>query len=81
MPRSAKGVLDVINRAGAEAFRISIGAIPMLVLSLVVVHGLRSVGAIDGLTRLLSPLLGFPRHRPDDRPAGADQGTSPAARR
>jgi spore maturation protein SpmB len=55
----AKGVLDVINRAGAEAFRISIGAIPMLVLSLVVVHGLRSVGAIDGLTRLLSPLLGF----------------------
>jgi spore maturation protein SpmB len=55
----AKGVLDVINRAGAEAFRISVGAIPMLVLSLVVVHGLRSIGAIDLLTRLLAPLLGL----------------------
>ena len=55
----AKGVLDVINRAGAEAFKISVGAIPMLVLSLVVVHGLRSFGAIDALTRVLSPLLGL----------------------
>ena len=55
----AKGVLDVINRAGAEAFKISVGAIPMLVLSLVVVHGLRSFGAIDALTRVLAPLLGW----------------------
>ena len=34
---NAKGILDVINRAGAEAFKIAVGAIPMLVLSLVVV--------------------------------------------
>lgn len=54
---SAKGVLDVINRAGAEAFRIAIGAIPMLVLSLVVVTALRTSGAIAGLTQLLAPLL------------------------
>ncbi|HSG24063.1 MAG TPA: nucleoside recognition family protein [Azonexus sp.] len=54
---TAKGVLDVINHAGAEAFRISVGAIPMLVLSLVVVTALRTSGAIDGLIRLLSPLL------------------------
>jgi hypothetical protein len=54
---SAKGVLDVINRAGAEAFKIAIGAIPMLVLSLVVVTALRTSGAIAGLTHLLSPLL------------------------
>lgn len=54
---TGKGVLDVINRAGAEAFKIAVGAIPMLVLSLVVVMALRSLGAIDGLTRLLSPLL------------------------
>lgn len=59
LAEDTKGVLDVINRAGAEAFRISTGAIPMLVLSLVVVHGLRSLGAIDGLTRLLAPLLGL----------------------
>jgi len=53
----AKGVLDVINRAGAEAFKIATGAIPMLVLSLVVVTALRTSGAIDSLTRLLAPLL------------------------
>ncbi|UCV21525.1 nucleoside recognition domain-containing protein [Ferribacterium limneticum] len=54
---SAKGILDVINRAGAEAFKLSVGAIPMLVLSLVVVTALRSSGAIDALTRLLAPVL------------------------
>ena len=53
----AKGVLDVINRAGAEAFKIAVGAIPMLVLSLVVVTALRAGGAIDALTALLAPLL------------------------
>ncbi|RKT60766.1 hypothetical protein DFR40_0912 [Azonexus fungiphilus] len=54
---SAKGVLDVINRAGAEAFKLAVGAIPMLVLSLVVVTALRTFGAIDLLTALLAPLL------------------------
>ena len=53
----AKGVLDVINRAGAEAFRIAVGAIPMLVLSLVVVTALRTSGAIGLLTEALAPLL------------------------
>ncbi|MDD2990975.1 MAG: nucleoside recognition domain-containing protein [Zoogloea sp.] len=54
---NAKGVLDVINRAGAEAFKIAVGAIPMLVLSLTVVLALRRLGALDALTALLSPLL------------------------
>lgn len=54
---SAKGVLDVINRAGAEAFKIAVGAIPMLVLSLVAVMALRRFGVIDGLTAALTPLL------------------------
>lgn len=54
---SAKGVLDVINRAGAEAFKLAVGAIPMLVLSLVVVTALRTFGAIDLLTALVGPLL------------------------
>lgn len=52
-----KGVLDVINRAGAEAFKITVNAIPMLVLSLAVVTGLRNGGAIDALTGLLAPVL------------------------
>ena len=54
---TAKGILDVINRAGAEAFKLATGAIPMLVLSLVIVTALRTSGAIDGLTQLLAPLL------------------------
>lgn len=54
---TAKGFLDVINRAGAEAFRIAVGAIPMLVLSLVAVMALRTVGAVDALTQALAPLL------------------------
>jgi len=54
---NAKGVLDVINRAGAEAFKIAVGAIPMLVLSLVVVTALRSGGAIAALTTLLAPAM------------------------
>ena len=53
----AKGTLDVINRAGAEAFKIAVGAIPMLVLALVAVTLLRELGAIAALTTLLSPLL------------------------
>jgi len=53
----AKGVLDVINRAGAEAFKIAVGAIPMLVLSLVAVTALKRFGTIDLLTQWLTPLL------------------------
>jgi len=56
---SAKGVLDVINHAGAEAFKIAVGAIPMLVLSLVSVTALKRLGAIDALTAALAPLLAF----------------------
>lgn len=54
---NAKGILDVINRAGAEAFKIAVGAIPMLVLSLVAVTALKKFGAIDALTTLIAPLL------------------------
>lgn len=53
----AKGVLDVINRAGAEAFKIAVGAIPMLVLALVAVMALRASGAIGWLTAWLAPAL------------------------
>jgi len=54
---SAKGVLDVINRAGAEAFKIAVGAMPMLILSLVAVNALKRFGAIDLITQALTPLL------------------------
>lgn len=54
---TTKGVLDVINRAGAEAFKIAIGAIPMLVLALVAVAALRTSGAFDLLAGLLAPAI------------------------
>ena len=53
----AKGVLDVINAAGAESFRIAVASLPMLILALVMVTMLRSIGAIDLLTSLLAPLM------------------------
>jgi spore maturation protein SpmB len=53
----AKGVLDVINHAGAESFRIAVAALPMLILALVAVTVLRSVGAIDVLTSALGPVM------------------------
>jgi len=54
---NAKSVLDVINRAGAESFKIAVGALPMLILSLVAVTLLRSFGAIDLLTNAMAPLM------------------------
>ena len=57
------GLLGIINRAGRDAFDISIGALPMLVLALVIVFSLRSVGLIESLEQLLAPFfaqLGMP---------------------
>lgn len=54
---TAKGLLDVINRAGAEALKIAAGAIPMLVLSLVAVAMLKSLGVIAWLDLHLAPCL------------------------
>jgi len=55
---SPKNILDIISRAGAEALRIAIGAVPLLVISLVAMSLLQRLGAVDGLARLLGPLLG-----------------------
>ncbi len=52
-----RSVMDVINHAGAEAFKIAIGALPMLVLSLLLVNALRDAGAITLLEDLLAPLF------------------------
>jgi spore maturation protein SpmB len=55
----AKGVLNVINRAGSEAFGIAVGALPMLVLSLLLVNLLRDIGIIAIIENLTSPLFGW----------------------
>lgn len=57
------GLLGIISRAGRDAFDISLGALPMLVLALVVVYVLRAVGVIEALEGALAPLfthLGLP---------------------
>ncbi|WP_428607210.1 nucleoside recognition domain-containing protein [Sedimenticola sp.] len=50
-------VLTVINRAGREAIEISVGAVPMLILALLLVNLLRSAGAVDLLEPLLAPVF------------------------
>ncbi|WP_135076927.1 nucleoside recognition domain-containing protein [Terasakiella sp. SH-1] len=52
-----KGILDVINKAGAEALKITVGAIPMLVLALVFVALMRASGFMGLLEDLLTPAL------------------------
>lgn len=52
-----RGLLQVINSAGKEAFDIAVGAIPMLVLALLLVNSLRSSGVIDVLEQVLSPVF------------------------
>ncbi|MGB5835261.1 MAG: nucleoside recognition domain-containing protein [Thiohalocapsa sp.] len=53
----AKGVLNVINHAGGEAFSIAVGSIPMLILALLLVNGLRDLGVMEALEGLLDPLF------------------------
>ena len=55
----AKGVLKVINHAGGEAFGIAIGALPMLVLSLLLVNVLRETGAVELMETLTAPLFAW----------------------
>lgn len=52
-----KGILDVINKAGAEALKIAVGAIPMLVLALVFVALMRASGIMGFLEELFTPML------------------------
>jgi len=58
-----KGVLAAIQRAGREAFDLAIGALPMLVLALLLVNILKTTGVMAGLTLLIAPMmeaLGYP---------------------
>ncbi|WP_448647397.1 nucleoside recognition domain-containing protein [Pseudomonas mohnii] len=52
-----KGILAIINHAGSEAFRISIGAIPLVALSLVAVTIIKDLGVFGWFETLLTPLL------------------------
>ena len=57
-------LFSLIQRAGKDAFEISINALPMLVLALVVVYALRAVGVVGLLEDWLAPLfatLGLPQ--------------------
>ncbi|QHJ00240.1 nucleoside recognition family protein [Xylophilus rhododendri] len=50
-------LLQIVNGSGAQAVRICISMIPMLLMSLVVVLGLQRVGGVDALNRALAPVL------------------------
>ncbi len=57
--KSSSGLIAIINGAGADAIRLSLGAVPMLLLSLTVVGILKAAGAIEALTSLLAPILAY----------------------
>jgi len=57
--KSSTGLISIINGAGSDAIRLSLGSVPMLILSLTVVGILQAMGAIELLTRLLTPVLDF----------------------
>lgn len=50
-------LLTVINRAGREAIEIAVGAVPMLILALLLVNILRTAGVVDFLEPLLAPVF------------------------
>ena len=54
-----RGVLNVINHAGGEAFGIAVGALPMLVLSLLLVNILREAGAVGILETVTAPMFAW----------------------
>lgn len=56
---STKGILDIINSAGKEAFNLSISALPMLVLALLLVNTLRIGGTVEWLESLLTPVFNY----------------------
>ncbi|WP_336293207.1 nucleoside recognition domain-containing protein [Cronobacter dublinensis] len=55
--KTGQGLIAIINGAGSDAIRLSLGSVPMLILSLTIVGILKACGAIEGLTALLEPLL------------------------
>ncbi|NVK17650.1 MAG: nucleoside recognition family protein [Methylocystaceae bacterium] len=54
-----KGILNVINKAGAEAFKIAVSAIPMLILALVFVALMQASGVVGFLEKIFTPLLAW----------------------
>lgn len=52
-------IIRIINSSGAEAIKIVVKIIPMLLMSLVVVNIFKNVGVINFLQEVLSPILSF----------------------
>jgi len=57
--KASTGLIAIINGAGSDAIRLSLGSVPMLILSLTVVGILQESGAIELLTRLIAPVMHF----------------------
>ena len=51
--QNSQGIIAVINSAGADAIRLALGAVPMLILSLAIVGFMQAAGLIEMLQRLL----------------------------
>ncbi|MBZ7501343.1 nucleoside recognition family protein [Klebsiella michiganensis] len=58
--QNSQGIIAVINSAGADAIRLALGAVPMLILSLAIVGFMQAAGLIEMLQRLLLLWLNIP---------------------
>ncbi|MFX5765043.1 nucleoside recognition family protein, partial [Acinetobacter baumannii] len=47
--QNSQGIISVINSAGADAIRLALGAVPMLILSLAIVGFMQAAGLIEML--------------------------------
>jgi spore maturation protein SpmB len=55
----SKGLMNVIRRAGSDAWDIAIGALPLLVVALVFINLVKMTGAVEALESLIAPFFAF----------------------
>lgn len=62
-PHSKKSVVQILSDGGQEGMKITLAMLPMLMLAICLVNGLRETGVIEWLSGVLAPimaLLGLP---------------------
>lgn len=56
---NSKGIIGVVNEAGANAIKLAMGSIPMLTLSITIVGILKEVGVVSVIEYITTPFLVF----------------------
>ncbi|MDI3323526.1 nucleoside recognition domain-containing protein [Pontibacterium granulatum] len=56
-PHSKKSVVQILSDGGQEGMKITLAMLPMLMLAICLVNGLRETGVIEWLSGVLAPLM------------------------